>query len=199
MTTRWERGTQIPARYIYDGKVWFAEAMTVVDDVPERLITYLQVGTAVQWAGYDDATHGFTEPKPQIWHTRNALKIYERDGWCGIWCLWLADNWQFDHWYIDFQTPWRRGGNGLVLKDLSLDIVVTPDLTWRWKDEDHFADRRAAGLITPHEAECVLEEAQRIIKRIEARAAPFSEAWPDWRPDSAWTIPPLPDDWNKVF
>lgn len=194
---RWTCGAQIPARYIYDGKVWFAEPMTVVSDTPERLLTYLQAGAEVQWSDYDQQTHGFVGPTPRHWHTNNILKLYEPDTWCAIWCMWRASDWDFRCWYIDFQAPLRRAGSGLVLKDLSLDIVVAPDLTWRWKDEDHFAARQAAGFIRPEEASAVRAEAKRIIGRIESHSAPFNEPWPQWRPEGAWPVPRLPDDWSE--
>ena len=32
MSERWKSGTEICARYVYDGKVWFAEPMTIVSE-----------------------------------------------------------------------------------------------------------------------------------------------------------------------
>ena len=193
----WQPGTHIPVRYVYDGVVRFAEPVTVVLDSPEHIIVYEPVGTPVQWSEFDYDAGDLGTPLPRIWHTRNMLKIYERNCWAGIWCWWIADGWKHDGWYVDFQRPLAFGRGGLVLKDLQLDIVVAPDLSWRWKDEDHFRKAQRHGWVSPEEASAVESEAAKIIKRIEGRAAPFNEAWPHWRPDPMWTIPQLPDDWRE--
>lgn len=33
---------------------------------------------------------------------------------------------------------------------------------------------------------------------IKEWGAPFSGGWEDWRPDPAWTIPALPEDWDRT-
>jgi protein associated with RNAse G/E len=41
-------------------------------------------------------------------------------------------------WYVNLQCPYRRTPLGIEAMDLMLDIVVEPDMTWRWKDDDEF-------------------------------------------------------------
>ncbi len=82
--------------------------------------------------------------------------------------------------------------------DQQLDIVVGPDLAWRWKDEDHLKRSVELGWITPDEASGVWREGERVISLIEARAPPFDNSWTHWRPDPAWAIPQLDKNWNAI-
>jgi predicted RNA-binding protein associated with RNAse of E/G family len=82
--------------------------------------------------------------------------------------------------------------------DMMLDVVVEPDLTWRWKDEDEFADLLDRGLVDAATGDRVRREGEAVIGRVEDRAAPFSEPWPGWRPDPAWCRPELRADWAVV-
>ena len=70
--------------------------------------------------------------------------------------------------------------------DRTLDIVVTPDLQWRWKDEDQFQRIQDLGWVTREEAAVIRAEGERVIEKIEKRCPPFSEPWPEWRPNPNW-------------
>jgi hypothetical protein len=37
------------------------------------------------------------------------------------------------------QEPFRRTSRGFATMDLMIDVIVSPDRTWRWKDEDELA------------------------------------------------------------
>lgn len=93
------------------------------------------------------------------------------------------------------QAPFRRAGGGIVTWDQALDIVVGPDLNWRWKDEDQLDLAPGLGWMTTEDARHVREEGGRVVQRIGARAAPFDEDWPQWRPDPTWPMPVLCADW----
>jgi uncharacterized protein len=81
---------------------------------------------------------------------------------------------------------------------LMLDVIVEPDRSWRWKDEDEFAALVAAGLIGAAEAARVRDEALRVTRGVEANAPPFNERWHDWRPDPTWPSPALPAGWDRL-
>lgn len=81
--------------------------------------------------------------------------------------------------------------------DLMLDIVVEPDLSWRWKDADEFDEILRSGIFDGDLGQRVRTTADRVIELIERRAPPFCEPWPDWRPDPGWR-PALPPDWNQA-
>lgn len=83
--------------------------------------------------------------------------------------------------------------------DQDLDIVVKADLSeWIWKDEAGFKRHQEEGLFSIEEAREIRAEGERVINCIRTKAAPFSEAWLHWKPLPEWSIPQLPEDWDKL-
>jgi hypothetical protein len=39
---------------------------------------------------------------------------------------------------------------------------------------------------------------KQLLKTITENRKPFDDSWIDWRPDPAWELPQLPDDWEHV-
>jgi hypothetical protein len=116
--------------------------------------------------------------------------------WHGLWVSWVGG--RHIGWYVNLQQPFTRTPLGIEAMDMLLDVVVEPDLTWRWKDEDEFADLLDCGLVDRAMGDRVRREGEAVIGRVERREAPFGEPWPDWRPDPAWPRPELPADWHLV-
>ena len=194
----WPSGEAVLARYVWRDKVYFAGSNIVVEDGVRRTVLYTPMGTPVVRSPIDYGAGTLGEPQLQAWHTTHNLRLLEPGaGYC-ISAMYAGDSHRFLCWYIDMIEPIRRVRDGFVLWDLALDIVVAPDLSWKMKDEDHFARLLGHGWITPGRAAQVREDSRHAIARIEQRQAPFDEDWPAWRPDPAWPIPALPDDWASV-
>src|SRR5439155_23682496 len=100
---------------------------------------------------------------------------------------WDPRTWTFRGWYVNFEEPMRRTGLGFDYLDLALDIVVRPDRSWYWKDEEEFEEAQARGIIDPEMAEAIGRDAAEVIADIEAARPPFDASWPKWRPDPSWT------------
>ena len=95
-------------------------------------------------------------------------------------------------WYVNFQRPpvWRP--DGWDTSDLALDLVVDPDGTRRWKDEDEYAHDVRLGLITDAEHAAVQAAREEAVALVQASADMFAEsARQRWRPDPAWATPSL--------
>ena len=92
----------------------------------------------------------------------------------------------------------RRTPIGFEAMDLMLDVVVEPDLSWRWKDREEFDEIVRRGLFDDALAERVMAEARRVIDDIDNADPPFDEPWPAWRPDPGWVRPALHDGWDVV-
>ena len=194
----WRTGETVLNRYVWRDKVYFAGSNVVVEDGAQRTALYTPMGTPVMRSPVDFGAGTFGEPKLQAWHTTHNLRLLEPGaGYC-ISAMYAGDSHRFLCWYIDLIEPVRRVRDGFVLWDLSLDIVAGPDLRWMMKDEDHFARIQELGWVTPDQAREIRRNADHVIALIESRAAPFNEPWPDWRPDPAWQLPKLPDDWAVV-
>ena len=137
-----------------------------------------------------------------VWDV-SSLWILKPGDMHAIWVSWLPSGEHFG-WYVNLQYAFRRVSGGIEAMDLMLDVVVEPDLQWRWKDDDEFAQILALGLFDADlgasvqaEAETVIERLERL-ERLERRATPFDEPWPQWRPPSHWEPPRLPTGWDNV-
>ena len=113
--------------------------------------------------------------------------------------FWADADWTFLDWYIDLQAPFVRTPLGFDSRDDVLDIVASPNLTWKWKDEDEFADAQRIGRFTPVEAAEIRREGERVIETIESGGWPFNMGWESWRPDPNWPIPAVPKGWQRDF
>jgi hypothetical protein len=117
---------------------------------------------------------------------------------------WHSVSWFFDQerafvgWYVNLEAPAARWSSGLDLVDQDLDVWVSPDRTWRWKDEDDFEAATREGLDwSVDEAVEIRAEGLRLTKLAEAGEYPFDGTWRDFRPDPGWQLPQLPAGWDR--
>ena len=66
------------------------------------------------------------------------------------------------------------------------------------KDEAVFQKAQELGLFSGQEVREIRAEGERVIERIQAKASPFNDGWENWFPDPEWSIPSLPDGWDRV-
>jgi hypothetical protein len=148
----------------------------------ERLIISLALG---DWV-YTDATWDVSS----LWFVEPGAKH------C-TWMSWDASGDQLG-WYINLQEPFLRTDRGFQYMDLMLDVVIRPDGSWRWKDDDEFALMVGRGLISKELARSVRREGESAVARFQAKQPPFCDPWPEWQPDSMRGVPMLPDAWDIV-
>lgn len=210
-TSRWKPGETIVHHEVWKGRLWGARPLTVVEDSPNRLVLWCPKGTVRKVA-----TTPPTRPRAATrgerlasllelrdWtHTDHewdvsTLWILEPDDWYAVWVSWLPDGSHWG-WYVNFQEPLRPMTRGFQSMDLMLDILVDPDRTWRWKDDDEFELMIDRGIYDKELATKVRTEAERIIRKIESNEPPFNEAWPAWQPPVEWELPELPSDWSDL-
>lgn len=194
---RWGPGEVIPVRHVERGsrRVRYAAAVNVVEDTPERLVTYAPLGGAMQMTDYDFERGVFGETRGQRRHTTDALQILYPGEAFAVTAMYHGGGGDFWCWYVDMQEPFRRAGGGIVTSDQQLDIVIGPDLRWRWKDEDHLALCVRNGRYSAELGAEIRRVGESVVERIKQRAAPFNEPWPAWRAPKDWPMPELPDDW----
>ncbi|MGN9889795.1 DUF402 domain-containing protein [Micromonospora sp. L31] len=99
----------------------------------------------------------------------------------------------FHGWYVNLETPYHRHPDGVDVTDLVLDIVVTPDRQWEWKDVDE-SDGRIGHLLyfDRATAAAVRAEGERLTKLIAAGDSPFDGTYTDFHPDQRWPTLRLP-------
>ena len=110
---------------------------------------------------------------------------------------------RFDSWYVNLEEPasvWDDGHlAGVDTVDQDLDVVVQPDRTWRWKDEEEFAARTGRpGYFDAAEARAIRAEGERLVKLIEAGEFPFDGTHTGFRPDPGWGPLTLPAGWDRA-
>ncbi|MFC8673917.1 MULTISPECIES: cytidylyl-2-hydroxypropylphosphonate hydrolase [Streptomyces] len=206
----WEPGSQILWRYRQNAGAHFhiARPVTVVRDDAELLAVWLAPGTECVKPVLADGTSVHAEPLESRY---TKPRTVQRDRWFGTgvlklarpglpWSVWLfwEPGWRFKNWYVNLEEPLVRWAGGVDSEDHFLDITVDPDGSWQWRDEDEFAQAQQDGLMDPELAERVWEAGRSAVEVIRAWGPPFSGGWPDWRPDPSWSVPLLPEDWDRT-
>jgi hypothetical protein len=136
------------------------------------------------------------------WAGPGVLKFIPPAGDHSVW-FFRTDEDAFKCWYVNLEEHAARWDDGTIagvdVVDQDLDVVVAPDLTWEWKDEDEFAERLAAPeFYWVPDPEAVRAEGRRVIKQAEAGDFPFDGTWTDFRPDPGWPVPTdLPPGWDR--
>lgn len=135
------------------------------------------------------------------WRGR-MLMLHPREGNYSAWLFFAADG-SFQRWYVNLELPatrWRDAtAAGIDTVDYDLDVIVRPDLTWYWKDEEEFVHRlRYPDVYWVDDEAAVRAEGERLIKLAEAGQFPFDGTMTDFRPDPAWPVPDtLPTGWDR--
>jgi hypothetical protein len=201
-----EAGETVVRRDIHSARVWSAAALVVVDDSPDELVAVRLPGSewigAAGYPGHEREQSGFTTGQWEL----------ERYRWSATWALFrlqphrhynvieLHDpsSHELHCWYVNFERPIRRHDDGRTYDtlDLMLDLVVLPDRTTIWKDEDHWAWARSAGVFDAADVDEV--ESIRAEVQADARAGrdSFDTTWLDWRPDGL-VAPDLSAGWDR--
>ncbi|SRR5216683_7401008 len=196
---RWSKGRPILLGFIHGGFVRYAIPVTVVEDSEQRIALFLVEGTPLHWTtGLRPLTFPISASECKRWDSTNVLMLVEPKATHSTWLMWNAVSGAFLGWYVNLQRPLTRTKLGFDTWDQTLDIVVDPQLRWRLKDEDDFAEVQRLGLTDAGEAAGVRAEAEAVIRRIETRQPPFTEEWLSWTPDPTWRLPTIPVGWAEV-
>jgi len=187
-------GEAIVRREIWHGEAKGAWGGIVVEDSPELLALYMPEGSPLAFA--DDF---FGEPHPwsrkSRWEGNGVLQLQRPGDAHAVWVFWHGPEREFGAWYVNLQEPFRRTERGFDTQDLELDIVVRPDGSWRYKDDEKLEMWIDRGRWTADEVVAIREEGRRIAAELEAGRRWWSDEWAAWRPDPAWATPELPADW----
>ena len=206
----WRYGDAVALRYFRGGRPSWVKPVRVVEDSDELTALFLAAGTPIRKrARLDgsaiDRSLPYEERFPLAWRLTDAqwvgnhvLELTRPGAAHSYWLLWRAPSWSFSGWYVNLQAPLRRSAVGFDTADHVLDVVVRPDLSWRWKDEDELDAAVAVGHVTAAEARAIRAEGERALAALTGGAWPFDAPWARWRPDPTWTIPRVRDDWERV-
>nr|WP_274913566.1 DUF402 domain-containing protein [Streptomyces sp. WZ-12] len=207
---RWAPGEHVLWRYRDNAdprRFHICRPVTVVQDTEELLAVWMAPGTSCIKPVLADGTPVHREPlatryttprrtQRHQWFGTGVLKLARPGDPWSVWLFWES-GWHFKNWYVNLEEPRRRWSGGIDSLDHFLDICVYPDRRWEWRDEDEFAQARRDGLMTDAQAAGVSSAGRAAVAQIEAWGGPFADHWEDWRPDPAWEVPVLPENWDR--
>ena len=209
MVDLWKSGDVIVWRGIYRNQVWHAQPVIVVKDTPEEMCVTLLPGTeCVAPEGYLDGKDSakrrwsFKEKDWKLenyaWRTNRLLILLEPDTYYSTMFFWRADSNDFLLYYINFQLPFQRSHCGIDTLDLDLDLIINPDFSFRWKDEDDYQKAIDHEVIMPEWTQAIEIAKNEIFNKLEKRQYPYDGSWLNWMPDPNWLPPKLPKNWDKI-
>lgn len=212
MQSMWNPGERVVLRGIVNERVWSALSVIVVKDTLEETTLLLLPGAQCAYPeGYFRWKHGdysqgtrWQEAKSNAWTLRefawqrNRFLIFlEPQKYYAIFHVWHHATDQFTCYYINFQLPYRRSHCGFDTLDLDLDLVIDPQFTWRWKDEDAYREGIQEGGIHEQWVDGIEHAQQEVFDKIHKRCYPLDGSWMHWRPDPSWNPPRLPERWDE--
>lgn len=198
---RWAQGQTAVLRYtdLDRAEVLHAWPTRVVQDDPDLTALYVPDGTVCKLGRRLDRRGpmalGPHVVEDAVWR-RDLLRLMFPGHAYSIWLLWDPAPRQFVCWYVNLEAPYVRTALGFDTVDYELDIVIEPDLTHRWKDEDDLAEVVAAGLLTRGQARDIRAQGERVLRLVADRKPPFCDGWERWVPNEGWALPVLPAGWD---
>lgn len=204
-------GTNIALRGMYNHRPWYVESAIVVKDTPQEVA--LLVAPGAECAAPPEYIHGkhgeshqwdrwglMSGERWQLeryrWHTNRFLVLLESGKFYSINYIWNDASDAFLGYYVNFQLPFERSQYGFDTFDLELDLVIDPELRWRWKDFEEYQQGIAKGCLRPEWGQGVEQAKADVFARLEGRLYPFDGTWFQWRPNPAWAASHLPEGWD---
>jgi protein associated with RNAse G/E len=196
-----EVGQVIARRYLRGKWCTWVQPMRVVKDDAAGLLLWQPAGsdhaTLVDADGntpHDASPDRMRDPElaRRVWRGDVLVLMLPEAGY-SVW--WLFQEGDFTGWYVNLEEPYVRRNGAVETTDHVLDIVVTRQRRWQWKDVDEFDERIGEPFYFDRVAgEAIRAEGRRLIKLIEAGDFPFDGTYTDFRPDPGWPLPRLDED-----
>ena len=205
----WNPGDIVAWRGIFDQLIWHVQPTIVVKDSPDELVLTLLPGTECiaeetypkgkkngnrRW----DFKDSDWRLEKYTWQTNRLLLIFEPEKFYSTIYFWNHASNEFLCYYINFQEPFRRSAYGVDTLDLDLDMIIRPDLSYEWKDEDDYQMAIDHGIIFPEWVQGIEDAKKDVFTRLERKQYPFDGKWLNWMPDPNWEPPKLPANWDKI-
>jgi hypothetical protein len=198
----WECGDVIVRREVLnDGRPWLAMTVYVVEDSDDQLVTYLPGGSEFGFLEGEFPTADGLHPwnrDDRRWEGHGTLMVQRPGDEHALWHLWTGPDRALQCWYVNLQEAFRRTAIGYDTQDLELDIVVSPDGTWAFKDRELLAGHVEIGRYTAQQMDRVIALGDALGAQLDAGHRWWDETWSAWTPDPSWRAVPLPPGWTDV-
>jgi uncharacterized protein DUF402 len=190
---------QVETRQEWHQRPWLAVPVYVVEDTDEALVTYLPSGA--EFGFFDgrwptpDGRHPWS-PKER-WSGHGCLMVQRPHDHYAVWHFWSGPDRTFSHWYINIQTAFVRTAFGYDTQDLELDIVISPDGTWVYKDQDVLVDRVNEGRFSTSFVNWIESIGESLGAALRAGEQLWDRDWSTWEPPAEWVDTDLPAAWQN--
>lgn len=171
-------GQIIERREVLHGEVWLSCPVTVVADDGERLAVRLDPGAPFTFTEHPFGVHPWAGQP--AWAGAVVLQLHRAGDLYSVWKFFEPGG-KFSHWYVNFESPIRRGPAHVSTDDYGLDLVVAPDGARRWKDVSDLHHQRVEGRISAQTVLDVLASAAQVEALLE-RDEHWWAAWEGWSP-----------------
>ncbi|HLF78534.1 MAG TPA: DUF402 domain-containing protein [Dehalococcoidia bacterium] len=218
---RWQRGDTVMVRYPMEERmVRCYQVITgdpvvnvvgwphvVLEDSDERIALYMPEGTHLwRWDVLGERLHQERIVQGELVRLFFPGKRFEvslfYDTGTGparhVEYLFPGVRGRFFGWKVDVTSLFARTEIGFDMIDETLDIMMKPDRTHRWKDEDQLEVFVDLGIYSKVEVEELHRIGEDVVRSMEKREPPFDDEWVNWRPEPGLKIGQIPVGWQDV-
>jgi uncharacterized protein len=187
-----------------DGKnqIIDVKPMVVVEDSEKYVILWCPLGTLTKGPVLaKPKVKGETREwvdgllKDGVWKYAEILVIIRKNEKWATWIKWNKER-IFQGFYVNLQSELNRHHLGFDIRDHQLDIEVSPDKVWNWKDQHELDYDVECGKFTDEEAKHIRENGNDVISNIENKKGVIYEEWEKWKPSRSWKKPSIPINWD---
>lgn len=200
---RFAAGSTADLRYVLtDGRIEMCWPCRVIEDSDDLVALFVATGSRYKADPKRTAAAKRAEPSPKaptgefIWRA-DTLRLMFPGKAHSVWLFWEGDgdDRQLTKFMINMEEPFRRTPIGFDTQDHTLDIVVQPDLSWKWRDEEETQNHVREGFFTADLAKSARDEGVSAIDAILRGEHPCLDGWPEWRPSPDWEVPVVSAEW----
>jgi predicted RNA-binding protein associated with RNAse of E/G family len=202
---RRQRGEVVALRYITtDARIEICWPCRVVEDSGELLALFIAAGTPYKAGPKRTARAKRSGPRlgvppnELVWRN-DTLRLMVPGERHSVLLFWSDDNAprRLLKYFINLEEPFRRTQVGFDTQDHTLDVELTPDLAWRWRDEAELENHVTEGFYSAELAAAARAEGRRVIDAILAHEHVCTR-WTDWQADAAWQLPGFVGGWDTA-
>lgn len=200
-------GDVVALRYIItDGRIEMCWPCRVVAHGSDLLALFIAAGSPYKAGPKKTAAEkramrrAMLPPDEYVWR-KDTLRLMFPGKRHSVYLFWdqHESRRSFSHYFVNLEEPFRATAVGFDTQDHTLDVVITPELAWRWRDEEELRNHVKEGFYTEALAAAVRAEGEEVISAIcERRTHPCLDGWAEWSPDPSWRIPEFPAGWDTT-
>jgi len=199
-------GDAVVLRYVTtDGRIEMCWPCRVVEDRDDLLALFIAAGSPYKAGPKKTAAQKRLEvrtplpPDEYVWRN-DTLRLMFPEQSHSVSLFWgpRAGTSRLLKYFVNMEEPFRRTAVGFDTQDHTLDIEATPDLTWRWRDEQELANHVTEGFYTAALASAARSEGERVIEAMRRRGHECLRGWPEWSPPLEWGVPRFADGWDTT-